>query len=376
MHAALRILLVEDNPDALRFFTEILKISGYAVDAARDGAEATQKALTSRYDLIATDLELPKRTGLDVITSLRELEAREQRAATPVIVITAQDRADVRARALELGANAFLGKPVRSRELVSTVRAHIDDRTAVLIVDDAEPSRELIEAWLAQRPRVRAISVDRAGAAIACVKRERVDLVLLDMVMPGIDGYAAVRLLRAVPDARAVPIVAMTAKTGDEERAACLDAGCSDYIPKPLERTGLLQLIDRLARPERATGTSLRPPPRPVSPRPATRPLDENKRTRIEELDPDSAALVPAYLEKRKEELAVLEDALATRAFDTLYRLGHNLRGSGGSYGFPYMTELGEQMERAAKANDGEAVARAIAQLREHLSEVLRARGA
>jgi CheY-like chemotaxis protein/HPt (histidine-containing phosphotransfer) domain-containing protein len=218
---------------------------------------------------------------------------------------------------------------------------------------------------------VRSISVDRAGAAIACVKRERVDLVLLDMVMPGIDGYAAVRLLRALPDARAVPIVAMTAKTGDEERQACIDAGCSDYIPKPLERVALLELVDRLARPERATGTSVRPPPRPASPRPAA-----PTRTALEELDQDSAALVPAYLEKRKEELAVLEDALATRAFDTLYRLGHNLRGSGGSYGFPHMTELGEQLERAAKANDGAAVARAIVQLREHLSDVLRARGA
>jgi HPt (histidine-containing phosphotransfer) domain-containing protein len=133
----------------------------------------------------------------------------------------------------------------------------------------------------------------------------------------------------------------------------------------------LLELIERLARPERATGTSMRPPPRPAPPAPAP-----PARSPIEELDPDSAALVPAYLEKRKEELALLEDALATRAFDTLYRLGHNLRGSGGSYGFPRMTEIGERMERAAKANDGAAVAHEIAQLREHLSDVLRARGA
>jgi len=371
MHAALRILLVEDNPDALRFFTEILKIAGYAVTTARDGAEAIEKARSFRYDLIATDLELPKHTGFELIAALREHEAREQREATPVIVISAQDRADVRARASALGASAFLGKPARSREIVSTVRAHIDDRTVVLIVDDAEQNRDLVLTWLEQRPRVRAISVDRAGAAIACVKRERVDVVLLDMVMPGINGYAAVRLLRAVPDARTVPIVAMTAKTGDEERAACLDAGCSDYIAKPLERAAVLELIDRLARSDRATGTSPRPaaPIEPVRAAPAAP-------VAADELDPESAALVPAYLEKRREELAVLEEALATRAFDTLYRLGHNLRGSGGSYGFPRMTEIGERMERAAKANDGDAVAREIAQLREHLSDVLRARGA
>jgi len=368
MLAALRVLLVEDNPDALRFFAEILKIAGYRVDSASDGAAAIEKARETRYDLIATDLELPKKSGFDIIAELRAREASEGRDATPIIVITAQDRSDVRERALSLGANAFISKPVRSRDLLTALRTHVDDRTGVLVVDDAEQNRELVATWLKQRPRVRVIAVDRAGAALACVKRERVDLILLDMVMPGIDGYAAVRLLRALPDAKALPIVAMTAKVGDAERDACLAAGCSDYLPKPIDRDELLGLVDRLGRPERATGTRLRPPPRPA-PAPAT---PKPARTSQVELDAECAALVPAFLAKRQAELPLLEEALATRAFDTLYRLGHNLRGSGGSYGFPLMTEIGERMESAAKANDGDAVAREIAELREHLSAVMR----
>jgi CheY-like chemotaxis protein len=359
MYAALRILLVEDNPDALKFLSEILKVSGYRVDAVRDGADAIDKATHARYDLIATDLEVPTLSGFDLIREVRAREASDSRDATPILVVSAQDRADTRAKALQLGATAFVAKPMRSRELVTAVRTHIDDRAAVLIVDDAEQNRVLVSTWLKQSPRLRVTSVDRAGAAIACVKRERVDIVLLDMVMPGIDGYAAARLLRSVPDAKALPIVAMTAKTGDVERDACLAAGCSDYLPKPIERSALLELVERLARPQHGNATSLRPPaPRAV----------------VEELDPELAALVPDFLERRCEELLVLEQALQQAEFDTVYRLGHNLRGSGGSYGFPVMTEIGERMERAAKASDSAAVAREIAVLREHLGDVLRMR--
>jgi CheY-like chemotaxis protein/HPt (histidine-containing phosphotransfer) domain-containing protein len=360
MHAALRILLVEDNPDALKFLSEILKVSGYRVDAVRDGADAIDKATHARYDLIATDLEVPTLSGFDLIREVRAREASDGRDTTPILVVSAQDRADTRAKALQLGATAFVAKPMRSRELVAAVRSHIDDRAAVLIVDDAEQNRVLVSTWLKQSPRLRVTSVDRAGAAIACVKRERVDIVLLDMVMPGIDGYAAARLLRSVPDARALPIVAMTAKTGDVERDACLAAGCSDYLPKPIDKSALLELVERLARPQRGNAASLRPPAPP--------------RAIIEELDPDLAALVPDFLERRREELLVLEQALEQAEFDTVYRLGHNLRGSGGSYGFPVMTEIGERMERAAKASDSAAVAREIAVLRAHLGEVLRMR--
>jgi CheY-like chemotaxis protein len=366
MHAALRILLVEDNADALKFLSEILKVSGYRVDAVRDGADAIDKATHARYDLIATDLEIPTLSGFDLIREVRAREASDGRDPTPILVVSARDHDDVRAQAAELGATAFLAKPMRSRELVTAVRAHIDDRAAVLIVDDAEQNRALVGAWLKQKPRLRVTSVDRAGAAIACVKRERVDIVLLDMVMPGIDGYAAARLLRSVPDAKAVPIVAMTAKIGDDERDACLAAGCSDYLPKPIDKSALLELVERLARPQRSNGGSLRPPP-PLSPSPAPRAI-------VDEIDPDCAALVPAFLERRCEELLVLEQALERSELDTVYRLGHNLRGSGGSYGFPLMTEIGERMERAAKANDRAAVAREIAVLREHLDEVLRLR--
>lgn len=370
MQAALRLLLVDGDPAALKQHAGTLTIAGYRVDAATDGEAALERAAHARYDLIATELDLPRRDGLALLAALRAHEAGEGLEATPWLALTTGAHEAQRAQALSLGARAVLDKPVRSRELVTTVRAHVDDRTAVLVVDDAEPSRELVCTWLRRLPRVRVLGVDRAGAAIACVKRERVDVVLLDMVMPGIDGYAAARLLRAVPGAEALPIVALTARVGEEERLACLAAGCSDYLAKPVDRARLFERLEPHLRLER-TATSVRPARASAVPAAVHAACADPSA-----LEDECAALVPAFLEKRNAELAVLEAALATRAFDTLYRLGHNLRGSGGSFGFPAMSEIGARMERAAQAGDEAAMAREIACLREHLREVMQARSA
>jgi CheY-like chemotaxis protein len=375
MRAPLRILVVEDNPDALVFFAQVLKSGGYRVDTAADGKQAVEKATSQRYDLVLSDIELPHLDGIDAARALRAFDAQEGRNPTPIVAVTAQDRRETRQAAAAAGMDAFLTKPVRRETLLLTVKQFIDATTVVLVVDDAEQNRTLISTWLATRPETRVIAVDRAGASLACVRRERVDVVLLDMVMPGIDGYAAARLLRALPEAKDIPIVAITAKVGEDEEKKCLAAGCSDYMPKPLTKPGLIALIDRLGRPLSseprlaAFMQSVRPPPPPPPPPPS-------KGAIVIELDDEAAALVPAFLENRCAELAVLDRALARAEFETLLRLGHNLRGSGGSYGFPRMSELGEQLEHAAKAQDTGAASTAIEQLKLCLQAALLARGA
>ncbi len=374
----LRVLVVEDNPDTRRFVTQVLRSGGYQVDDAEDGAAALVAVASYRYDLIVTDIEMPRMDGVVAARAVRQLEREHHREPTPIIALTAQDNPATRARSIEAGMNAFLAKPIRSKELLEAVHGWVDDRFTVLVVDDDEPSRKLVASWLDDIPDTRAVEAARAGAALASVRTQRVDLVLLDMTMPGIDGYAAARLFRALPDGKTLPIVAVTAHAGEKERQRCLNAGCTDYAAKPLTKATLHTLIEanrekalaaaadvaRAAAPKRAASA-----PTPVHA--AAPPAHDD-----DALDDAAEALLPAFLDNRAKDLALLQAALENRGFGEITRIGHNLRGSGGSYGFPKLTEIGGQLEDAGKVSDAQTIARAILRLRNELDGIVAARAA
>ncbi|HEX2675486.1 MAG TPA: response regulator [Polyangiales bacterium] len=379
MPEPLRILVVEDNPDTRTFVAQVLRASKHRVDEASDGAEALVSVAAVRYDMILTDIEMPRLDGVDATRAVRELEREQDREQTPIVAITAQDRPETRRRAHDAGMNGFLVKPVRSKELQTAILTWADQRTCVLVVDDDDQQRQLVSTWLKGLSEMRVLHAARAGAAVAMLRRERVDLVLLDMVMPGIDGYAAARLLRALPEGKTLPIVAVTAHSGDAERAKCLAAGCSDYLAKPVQKADLLELVQRHRRTEAPPGSARSDAPQPPAasvrqpaaprvqmppPAPVPQPVAD------EELDPDAAALLPMFLENRAGDVVKLRDALTSKSFDVITRIGHNLRGSGGSYGFPKLSALGEQMENAGKANDASTCARLLLALEQQLAQI------
>ncbi len=119
-------------------------------------------------------------------------------------------------------------------------------RPRVLVVDDQDTNRDLLRAMLSPL----GFDVDEAGngqEALAAFDRQRHDLVLMDLVMPVMDGYEAMRRLRAGDPARATPIIAVTASAFEEDRQKVLDAGADDYLRKPIRRDDLLEVLrDRL----------------------------------------------------------------------------------------------------------------------------------
>jgi DNA-binding response OmpR family regulator len=142
----MRLLLVEDN----RRLSHSLKLSlvddGYAVDAAYDGVEGEELALATPYDAIILDLMLPRRDGLEV---LREL--RDQRVATPILILTARDAVGDRVLGLDLGADDYLVKPFALEELRARLRALLRreamDKSGVLSAGNLtmDPSTHLAE---------------------------------------------------------------------------------------------------------------------------------------------------------------------------------------------------------------------------------------
>jgi two-component system, OmpR family, response regulator len=127
----MRILLVEDDPKIASFVLKGLKAEGFAVDHAADGEAGLDLALTEPYDAAVVDLMLPKRSGLDLIKTLRA-----EKVKTPVIVLSAKGAVEDRVKGLQTGADDYLIKPFAFSELLARVQALIRRST-----DAAEPTR-------------------------------------------------------------------------------------------------------------------------------------------------------------------------------------------------------------------------------------------
>ena len=117
----------------------------------------------------------------------------------------------------------------------------------ILIVEDVEYNRDLLVQLLEEEYEI--VTAADGAAGIEAAARERPDLILMDLSLPGVDGWEATRRLKAEPETEAIPVIALTAHAmqGDEERArAC---GCDDYLTKPIDEDQLFAKLARLLGP-------------------------------------------------------------------------------------------------------------------------------
>jgi two-component system OmpR family response regulator len=154
---AMRILIVEDEPDLLRALAQAFREEGYAVDTATDGEDSLFKAESWEYDAIVLDVMLPKLDGWEVLRRLRKTKK------TPVLMLTARDQTRDRVRGLDAGADDYLVKPFDLAELLARLRA--------LIRRTADQSRAAIEIGNVTIDTA-ARNISRAGEAIALTARE------------------------------------------------------------------------------------------------------------------------------------------------------------------------------------------------------------
>ncbi|NWH05161.1 response regulator [Desulfobacter latus] len=113
-----KILVVDDSPVVRSFHSNILKVEGFAADVAGDGIEAIEKSLNKAYDLILSDINMPRMDGLTMIQELRQ----EHRQDLPIIVLTTQEEEIHRTKAYIKGANLYLVKPVKPEQLVQHIK--------------------------------------------------------------------------------------------------------------------------------------------------------------------------------------------------------------------------------------------------------------
>jgi CheY-like chemotaxis protein len=240
------VLILEDDLTVLNAVSKQLTAAGYVVIPVVEGRLAIETCRARRPDLVLCDLGMPGMNGFEVIRELR----REQFQA-PIVVISGLDR-DKGEAALAVGANAYLAKPVDRTLLLSTVEKEIaaartrarGTRKHIMVLEDEPMVQRLMRATL-EPAGYRVTSVENGTAALETVENDRPDMVVCDIVVPGIDGVQLITQLRREYDYKE-PILAVSGHTDEKYRRATLDAGANVFLAKPVERPVLLALVKKL----------------------------------------------------------------------------------------------------------------------------------
>jgi CheY-like chemotaxis protein len=267
-HGALKVLVVEDNPESLASLEAILSAMGHAHVAAGSAAEASRLAASERFDLVLLDWDLPDMAAPESVRLLRSSEGAQ---GTPVALMTSPARPEVEQLRLgQLGVQGILAKPFTASSVEGLFRQVLDGGAAaaldacapadapcdmerarglrVLLVEDNLFNQELLGVILTEAGGELEVADNGAEAVRRVTEGEAPDVVLMDVHMPVMDGFAATRALRGDGRFGGLPVVAMTADITPEDRARCLEAGMNDHLTKPVDTGALFSVLVKWGR--------------------------------------------------------------------------------------------------------------------------------
>ena len=240
--ARARVLVVDDDAETRQSIAQLLSDAGYACDTAATGEDALRRARAHAPDLMTLDVLMP---DMDGWTVLKALKADPSLAEVPVVLVSVARGADL---AYTLGAAEFLTKPLEDGELENVVSRILSDpqRAQVLVVEDDEVTRNL---WV-RALRKSGCSVEEAAngeLALQALERSRPDCVLLDLMMPEMDGFEVVEAMRGREEWATIPIVVATAKDLDGEELHRLSEDVERIIQKgTTPRAGIVRAVRTL----------------------------------------------------------------------------------------------------------------------------------
>jgi CheY-like chemotaxis protein len=272
-----QLLLVEDEPVQRDAIVSAFEAAGWQVHSAENGGRALQMLKSAgKLDCMVFDLHLPDIDGIDLLDmmvrdpQLRDIPvlihtaaeldaaglARLQKLARAVVIKDAGSAARLVQEVAQLLQAPAAAEPARALTLqtaLAPAQAQPEPQEAyaalagrqVLIVDDDLRNIFALSS-LVERHRMSVLFAENGRAGIDILaEHEDVDIVLMDVMMPEMDGYDTMRAIRRIPECANLPIIALTAKAMKEDREKCLAAGASDYIAKPVESARLLEMMQR-----------------------------------------------------------------------------------------------------------------------------------
>ena len=256
--------MIDDDRIALEHAEIVLNQIGVRCDTAESGWEGLDKVRIRHgrredYDLILIDWRMPEMDGLETTRRIRSIAGEE----TPIIILTSFNWDDIAEEAREAGVDTFVAKPLFAgsvmeefREAFRRKNAALEKKTAdlkgkrVLLAEDVAINAEIIMMVLSMRE----METDLAENGRIAVEMfeshapQYYDAILMDMRMPEMDGLEATRVIRAMdrPDAKTIPIIALTANAFDEDVQRSMQAGLNAHLSKPVEPEALYETLETL----------------------------------------------------------------------------------------------------------------------------------
>ncbi|MGF7148472.1 CheY-like chemotaxis protein/CHASE3 domain sensor protein [Sphingomonas zeicaulis] len=246
-----RVLVVEDDDGVRLSVRKLIAAPGLEIVEAETGAAGLAQLAESGFDCIVLDLGLPDMDGFTFLA-----EARGHGEIPPVVVYSGRDLTPEENLRLHEYTDSVVIKGARSFDrlvdevslFLHSMRApspdqgqtgSLEGRNVLIVDDDVRNLYALAKALRAQGLVVKVVQGGQQALDLLDGEND-IELVLMDIMMPGMDGYEAMRQLRQRPRYRDIPIIALTAKAMMDDRQKCLDAGASDYLPKPIDLDRLL----------------------------------------------------------------------------------------------------------------------------------------
>lgn len=244
------ILLVDDETVNLDVLSRRLGREGYLVNQAESGRKALDLMQVQQFDLVILDVRMPDIDGIEV---LKRIKADATLRSTPVIMLSSHSSDKIIRKCLLLGAADYLSKPLIMDLARNRIEIHLRNQEqftqpvnadlTFLLVDDHPLNIALLERMI-DKLGYKTVTARNGAEALQKLTEQHIDLVLLDIVMPEMDGLAVLGEIRKTRSASALPVIMVTAEDDNATMLQAITDGANDYITKPYDVVFLRKRIE------------------------------------------------------------------------------------------------------------------------------------
>jgi two-component system sensor histidine kinase/response regulator len=365
----LRVLLADDNEVNRKVLVGMLESFGATVTAVDSGIAAVERLHSKSFALILLDAQMP---GMDGFSTAEAITTLTRHGNTPMVMLSSGAVRGDGARSRSSGISAYLTKPFTRDELLKvllrvlqpdasdppalvTKHTVLDESMSlhVLLVEDHPVNQQLATKLLTRWGHQVAVA-DNGQIALDMLAQRRYDLVLMDMMMPVLDGLETTRRFRAREQGPRTPIVAMTAKAMQDDREQCLAAGMDDFISKPIDIGQFQRLVQRFVSAPLPSPAS---PPTTTQAPPAVDVLAFDFDRGLLSVDTHVVDIITGvFLEQWPLDEAKLREARARNDLETVVLVSHSAKSTMRMFGADPISELAGRIEAQAESGKVEGL--------------------